>query len=73
MAQFHITILHGLFLSNGRDEAFFNLLDEIFNQVLLANLQANRAEPYSNSSFKALFLKVWKLLIDRVPAKAVWF
>ncbi|MGI6562994.1 MAG: hypothetical protein ACOX3Q_10580 [Clostridia bacterium] len=40
MAQFNITIteelLHGLFLSNGRDEAFAKLLEEIFNQVLLA-------------------------------------
>jgi len=40
MAQFNITItaelLHGLFLSNGRDEAFSKLLEEIFNQVLLA-------------------------------------
>jgi len=34
MAQFNITIteelLHGLFLSNGRDEAFSKLLEEIF-------------------------------------------
>jgi putative transposase len=40
MAQYNITItkelLHGLFLSNGRDEAFSKLLEEIFNQVLLA-------------------------------------
>jgi putative transposase len=40
MTQFNITIsgelLHGLFLSNGKDEAFAKLLEEIFNQVLLA-------------------------------------
>jgi len=40
MAQFNITLttehLHGLFLSDGRDEAFAKLLEEILNQVLLA-------------------------------------
>ena len=40
MAQFNITLsaehLHGLFISNGRDQAFAKLLEEIFNQVLLA-------------------------------------
>jgi len=40
MAQFNITLstehLHGLFTSNGRDQAFAKLLEEIFNQVLLA-------------------------------------
>ena len=40
MDQYNITItdelLHGLILSNGRDEAFSKLLEEIFNQVLLA-------------------------------------
>jgi len=37
MAQYYITLteehLHGLFVSNGRDEAFAKLLEEIFNQV----------------------------------------
>lgn len=40
MAQFNITIsqelLKGLFLPNGNDEAFKELLEQIFNQVLLA-------------------------------------
>lgn len=40
MTQFNITLsaehLHGLFTSNGRDQAFAKLLEEIFNQVLLA-------------------------------------
>jgi len=40
MAQFNITLneehLKGLFLSDGKDEAFSKLLEEIFNQVLLA-------------------------------------
>jgi putative transposase len=40
MAQYNITIteelLHQLFLSNGRDQAFSKLLEEIFKQVLLA-------------------------------------
>lgn len=40
MAQFNITLttehLHGLFLSDGRDEAFAKLLEEILNQVLMA-------------------------------------
>ena len=52
MAQFNITItkelLHGLFLSNGRDEAFSKLLEEIFNQVLLTQSSEQlRAEPMS--------------------------
>ncbi len=38
MAQLNITleseILHGLFTSNGRDEAFSKLLASILNQVL---------------------------------------
>ena len=38
MAQFNITleseILHGLFTSDGRDEAFSKLLASILNQVL---------------------------------------
>jgi putative transposase len=40
MAQYNITLteelLHGLFVSDGKDEAFSNLLEEIFNQVLVA-------------------------------------
>jgi putative transposase len=54
MAQFNITIteelLHGLFLSNGRDEAFSKLLEEIFNQVLLAQSSEQiGAEPYERA------------------------
>lgn len=44
MTQFNITLsaehLHGLFTSNGRDQAFAKLLEEIFNQVLLAQSPA---------------------------------
>lgn len=40
MAQFNITLteehLHGLFSSDGRDQAVAKLLEEVFNQVLLA-------------------------------------
>ncbi len=40
MAQFNITIseefLHGLFLLKGKDEALAKLMEEIFNQVLIA-------------------------------------
>src|SRR6056297_3026656 len=40
MAQYNITLteelLHGLFVSDGKDEAFSKLLEEIFNQVLVA-------------------------------------
>ncbi len=40
MAQYNITLneelLHGLFVSDGKDAAFSKLLEEIFNQVLLA-------------------------------------
>ncbi len=40
MAPFNITLteehLHGLFSSDGRDQAVSKLLEEVFNQVLLA-------------------------------------
>lgn len=54
MAQFNITLteehLHGLFLSNSRDEAFSKLLEEIFNQVLLAqSTEQLGAEPYERT------------------------
>lgn len=54
MAQFNITLseelLHGLFLSNGKDEAFSRLLENIFNQVLAAQAadQAGAA-PYERT------------------------
>ncbi|QRN84775.1 IS256 family transposase [Clostridia bacterium] len=54
MAQYNITLteelLHGLFVSDGKDEAFSNLLEEIFNQVLVA--QSNDqigAAPYERT------------------------
>jgi putative transposase len=54
MAQYNITIteelLHGLFLSNGKDKAFSKLLEEIFNQVLLAQSSEQLgAEPYERT------------------------
>ena len=60
MAQFNITIteelLHGLFLSNGRDEAFSKLLEEIFNQVLLAQSSEQlRAEPYERTAERTAY------------------
>src|SRR5690606_16998669 len=60
MAQFNITIteelLHGLFLSNGRDEAFSKLLEEIFNQVLLAQSSEQlRAEPYERTEERTAY------------------
>jgi len=60
MAQFNITIteelLHGLFLSNGRDEAFSKLLEEIFNQVLLAQSSEQlRAEPYERTGERTAY------------------
>jgi transposase-like protein len=42
--------LHELFLSNCRDEAFSKLLEEIFNQVLLAQSSEQvGAEPYERT------------------------
>jgi putative transposase len=60
MAQFNITIteeiLHGLFLSNGRDEAFSKLLEEIFNQVLLAQSSEQvGAEPYERTEKRTAY------------------
>jgi putative transposase len=60
MAQFNITIteelLHGLFLSNGRDEAFSKLLEEIFNQVLLAqSTEQLGAEPYERTEGRTAY------------------
>ena len=54
MAQFNITLteehLHGLFVSNGRDEAFSKLLEEIFNQVLIEQSKEQiGAEPYERT------------------------
>jgi putative transposase len=60
MAQFNITIteelLHGLFLSNGKDEAFSKLLEEIFNQVLLAqSTEQLGAEPYERTEGRTAY------------------
>lgn len=60
MAQFNITIteelLHGLFLSNGKDEAFSKLLEEIFNQVLLAHsTEQLGAEPYERTEGRTAY------------------
>jgi hypothetical protein len=60
MAQFNITIteelLHGLFLSNGRDEPFSKLLEEIFNQVLLAQSSEQvGAEPYERTEERTAY------------------
>ena len=60
MAQFNITIteelLHGLFLSNGRDEAFSKLMEEIFNQVLLAqSTEQIGAQPYERTEERTAY------------------
>ena len=60
MAQFNITIteelLHGLFLSNGKDETFSKLLEEIFNQVLLAqSTEQLGAEPYERTEGRTAY------------------
>jgi putative transposase len=60
MAQFNITIteelLHGLFLSNGRDEAFSKLLEEIFNQVLLAqSTEQIGVQPYERTEERTAY------------------
>ena len=60
MAQFNITIteelLHGLFLSNGKDEAFSKLLEEIFNQVLLAqSTEQLGAAPYERTEGRTAY------------------
>jgi putative transposase len=60
MAQYNITIteelLHGLFLSNGKDEAFSKLLEEIFNQVLLAqSTEQLGAEPYERTEGRTAY------------------
>ena len=54
MTQFNITLteehLHGLFVSNGRDEAFSKILEEIFNQVLLKqSAEQIGAAPYERT------------------------
>lgn len=46
----------GLFLSNGRDEAFSKLLEEIFNQVLLAqSTEQIGAEPYERTETRTAY------------------
>lgn len=60
MAQFNITIteelLHGLFLSDGRDEAFSKLLEEIFNQVLLAqSTEQIGAQPHERTEERTAY------------------
>ena len=60
MAQFNITIteelLHVLFLSNGGDEAFSKLQEQIFNQVRLAQSSEQlRAELYERTGVRNRF------------------
>lgn len=60
MTQYNITItkelLHQLFLSTGRDEAFSKLLEEIFNQVLLAQSSEQiGAEPYERTDGRVAY------------------
>lgn len=60
MAQFNITLtdelLHGLFSSNGRDQAVAKLLEEIFNQVLLAQSKEQiGADPYERTDERTAY------------------
>src|SRR5690554_2748923 len=60
MAQFNITLsgenLKDLFLSDGKDEAFSRLLEEIFNQVLLAqSTEQLRAKPYERTDERTAY------------------
>jgi transposase-like protein len=59
MAQFNITIteelLHGLFLSNGK-EVFSKMLEKIFNQILLAqSTEQIGAEPYERTEERTVY------------------
>ena len=80
MAQFNITIteelLHGLFLSNGRDEAFSKLLEEIFNQVLLAqSTDQIRAQPYERTEERTAYRNGFRdrQMTTRVGTLTLWF
>lgn len=60
MAQFNITLsgehLKDLFLSDGKDEAFSRLLEEIFNQVLLAqSTEQLGAKPYERTDERTAY------------------
>lgn len=60
MAQYNITLtkehFHGLFISNGRDKAFAKLLEEIFNQVLLAqSAEQLHAAPYERTEERTAY------------------
>jgi len=60
MTQFNITLsgehLKDLFLSDGKDEAFSRLLEEIFNQVLLAqSTEQLRAKPYERTDDRTAY------------------
>jgi len=60
MAQFNITLneehLKGLFLSDGKDEAFSKLLEEVFNQVLLAqSTEQLGAAPYERTEERTAY------------------
>jgi len=60
MAQFNITltdeVLHGLFTSNGRDQAFARLMEEIINQVLLAQSKEQiGADPYERTDGRTAY------------------
>ena len=60
MAEFNITlsaeILHGLFLNNGRDEAFSKLLETILNQVLMVQSSEQLgAAPYERTEDRTAY------------------
>ena len=60
MAQYNITIndelLKGLFLTDGKDKAFKELLEQIFNQVLLAqSTDQLQAQPYERSDDRTAY------------------
>ncbi len=60
MAQFNITLIeehfHGLFVSNGRNEAFSKLLEEILNQVFLVqSLEQIGADLYERTEDRTAY------------------
>lgn len=60
MAQFNITLseedLHGLFISNGRDEAVSKLLEQVFNQILIAqSTEQLCASPYERTENRTAY------------------
>lgn len=63
MTQINVTldseILHGLFTSNGKDNAFAKLLESILNQVLNAQVSEQIGQTVMNA-----LMSVWVIAMD---------